>query len=106
MEVSLERAAGPARATRLIFSSVIRITGICAGMDPSGAIMVGLGRPGVERLMLALDGRALWAAGSHASVPRGLRSRRAVDHRVRRDVSGVLRGFVSAYSQNDFAGML
>jgi hypothetical protein len=34
-----------------------------------GAIMVGLGRQGVERLMLALDGRALWAAGATQAYP-------------------------------------
>ena len=59
--------AGPTRATRLIFSSVIRITGIALGWI--GAIMVGLGRQGVERLMLALDGRALWAAGATQAYP-------------------------------------
>ncbi len=34
-----------------------------------GAITVRLGRQGVERLMLALDGRALWAAGAAQACP-------------------------------------
>ena len=34
-----------------------------------GAIMVRLGRQGVERLMLALDGRALWAVGAAQACP-------------------------------------
>ena len=85
----------------MVSSSVVRISGITLGWIRS--TMVGLGRQGVEQLMLALDGRALWAAGAARACPEIHGGEEWVDPCPSEHV-GILRGFVSAYSQNDVAG--